>query len=542
MIGVVVNESELEVVREFFELFKTPWEQAEAGRRYPVAIVESDGVEVVEASVLIHYGSEENAFDRQDGEEMVRLSGPVDVEWRGEAFPVYGNVRTFSVGNQDEILHCCERTVGYRSSREGRVIWRIGYDLFDEIRYLLTKGQPATYALMPTLERHIELLRYILIESKVAFVEIPPRPAGYDFICCLTHDIDFYGIRRHLFDRTMAGFLYRALIGSVIDLVRGHRSFVEVGKNWLAVASLPLVFLGVLSDFWRPFYDYAKAEDIRKSTFFVVPFKGRPGIAPDGSVNAWRATPYGIRDVHEEVQRAASSGSELGIHGIDAWRDVDAGREELRQLTLLTGQKNTGIRMHWLYSDDGSPMQLDKAGFDYDSTWGYNETVGYRAGTAQTFRPFGCKTLVELPMSIMDSALFSTGRMSLGKEEAQGLCRHLLANMKRYGGALVINWHERSLAPERLWGQAYNELLSDVRKEGRAWFVTAGEAVQWFRWRRSISFRNEGKGTNGSSLQVMASVGHHGPSGVVCIYGPELSAMEQREMSLEGDSLLQITN
>ena len=41
--------------------------------------------------------------------------------------------------------------------------------------------------------------------------------------------------------------------------------------------------------------------------------------------------------------------------------------------------------MHWLYFDQNSPKTLENAGANYDSTVGYNETVGYRAGTAQGY-------------------------------------------------------------------------------------------------------------------------------------------------------------
>ena len=41
--------------------------------------------------------------------------------------------------------------------------------------------------------------------------------------------------------------------------------------------------------------------------------------------------------------------------------------------------------MHWLYFGDDSPKTLEAAGFDYDSTCGYNDAVGYRAGTSQVF-------------------------------------------------------------------------------------------------------------------------------------------------------------
>lgn len=531
MIGVLVSEDDLVVAREFFELFKTPWEQAVPGRKYRVVLATSDKVDHISADVFVLYGSGEYSHDHKAGVTREQLDGQLSIEWRHELFPVYGKVSAFALKGLQAVLIAQGKSVDYQWCEEGCLVRRIGYDLFDEVRYLLTIGQPVEHALTPTLELHIDFLRNLLIESKVAFVEIPPRPSGYDFICCLTHDVDFFGIRRHKFDQTMAGFLYRSSVGSLVDVVRGRRSLAEAGRNWLALCSLPLVLLGVLPDFWRPFEDYAKREDVRKSTFFLVPFKGKPGIPLDGSINAWRATPYGISDIYQEVRRASSSGSELGIHGIDAWRDVDAGREEMRQLTSLTGQRSTGVRMHWLYFDDGSPMQLEKAGFDYDSTWGYNEAVGLRAGTAQAFRPLGCKTLMELPMSIMDSALFFSGRMNLRKKEAQGLCGRLLDNATRFGGALVINWHERSLAPERLWGQAYDELLSNVQRGDRAWFATAGEAVEWFRWRRSIDFGKEGELTQGSPVQVAAPVTNHGPRGVICIYGPGLSGMECKEVN-----------
>ena len=37
--------------------------------------------------------------------------------------------------------------------------------------------------------------------------------------------------------------------------------------------------------------------------------------------------------------------------------------------------------MHWLLHDANTPSVLDEAGYAYDSTVGYNETIGYRAGT-----------------------------------------------------------------------------------------------------------------------------------------------------------------
>lgn len=536
MIGVAVKKTDLDVAAEFFELFKVQWEPAVPGKRYRLILATSDEVENIDCDVLIIYGSRQCVLDREAGVEITQLSGPVNIDWGHLSIPVYNKVGVCVSNSRQGVLKAQGNPVECRYRIGGVCVWRIGYDLFDEIRHLLTNGQPASYALTSTLELHIEILRQLLIESNIPFVEILPRPAGYDFICCLTHDVDFFGIRRHRFDRTLAGFLYRSSIGSLIDLVRRRRSVAEVFRNWLAFCSLPLVYAGLLPDFWRPFEDYAKVEDKGTSTFFLIPYKGKPGLSSDGTRKAWRAAPYGISDVEEEVKKAAHRGIEIGLHGIDAWRDADAGREELRQLSSLTDQKATGIRMHWLYFDKATSRRLEEAGFDYDSTCGYNETVGYRAGTMQAFRPLGCATLMELPMSIMDSALFSTGRMNLGRKEAADLCRCILADARRFGGAVVINWHDRSLAPERLWGEFYKGLLKEVQREGRVWLATAGEAVQWFRWRRSIKFVAE---ENLPHVQVVV----HGPSnpgGVVRVYQGGARDGGVRDLSLDGPCVLDI--
>src|SRR5262249_14137517 len=151
----------------------------------------------------------------------------------------------------------------------------------------------------------------------------------------LTHDVDFYGIRRHLGDRTLAGFVARASIGTLADFCRGRRSFGEAVRNWKALLSLPLVFAGLMPDSWRPLEQYARADEERKSTFFLVPFRGRAGISPNGTVNPVRAVPYQVSDVREDALAATRRGAEIAVHGIDAWRDIDAGREERNEFTSL---------------------------------------------------------------------------------------------------------------------------------------------------------------------------------------------------------------
>src|SRR5262249_20806859 len=170
-------------------------------------------------------------------------------------------------------------------------------------------------------------------------------------------------------------------------------------------------------------------------------------------------------------------------------------------ISRVTGTTTAGTRMHWLFWGKGAPEQLDKAGFTYDSTFGYNDTIGLRAGTMQAFKPISAGGLLELPLIIMDTALFYPSYLNLTQESARAAVWPLVDEAERCGGALTTNWHDRSLAPERLWGVFYAELVQELKRRG-PWFPTAARAAEWFRGRRSASF--EVTCQDGHSVRVRA--------------------------------------
>jgi hypothetical protein len=379
------------------------------------------------------------------------------------------------------------------------------------------------HAAVPTLEHHAAWLRGLILDHGLPLVEIPPRPAGHEFIACLTHDVDHAGIRNHKFDHTMFGFLYRATAGSLLDVCAGKRSVGQLGRNLLAALRLPLVHLGLARDFWFQFDQYTALEAGRPSTYYVIPKKGEAGVDAQGRRPALRAASYDAADLREMLQRLERAGKEVGVHGLEAWRDSAAGSDERCRIGGLVAQAVTGIRMHWLYFDDAAPGKLEAAGFLYDSTVGYNETVGYRAGTGQVFKPFTTRQLLELPLHIMDTALFYPSRLGLSPRQAQAAVQPLIENARRFGGVLTINWHDRSLAPERLWGDGYAELLGRLQQED-AWFATAAQTVAWFRRRRAATFTVPGAGRVRISLPAGAD---DLPALRVRVYGPGGAVAEE---------------
>ena len=522
MIGVIANPSERPIVSEFFELFKTPWEFYRSDRHYDVVLCSGDvGFEQQSAKLILLYAGEKLEFDAEEQIEVSSRKSTGMLSYRGAQLPIYGDCITFAETGEAVLVDDEHRPAAMDLHRtRNSVVKRIGYGLFSEIATLLTVGQPVAYARIPTLDLHIALLREMILASGITLAEVPPIPHGYEFIACLTHDVDHPSISVHKWDHTMFGFLYRAIFGSLGKLIRGRIQAKDLLTNWLAAFKLPLVYMGFANDFWHGFEErYLELEAGLASTFFVIPFKNYAGKDTHGLAPRKRASRYQARDVADAVRRIMAAGCEVGLHGIDAWLDSSRARDEIQEIRNLTRSSKIGVRMHWLYYGKQSPLALEQAGAAYDSTVGYRETVGYRAGTTQAYKPLEAKRLLELPMHVMDTALFYPDYLGLSPNEAAKLLGEMVDHTAQLGGCLTINWHDRSLAPERLWYAPYRDLVRDLKSRS-PWFSTVGQAAAWFQKRRSVVFEVDSLKPGGVYARVGADGGNDLPGLRLRIHRP----------------------
>ena len=359
MIGLAVKKEWRQIAAEFFELFKTPWEEFDDAHAYSVVLTNHHQRFSINAKLIFVYNDHPTEWDAEIGvktgqsrQGCITQSG----DWK---LPIYCNVSPLYCDNACLLeIEELRLPAAIRIFQKDRIFVRIGFDLFSEVNYLITKGQPAYSSHFPTLERHVELLRTLIIGAGIPLVEIPPVPARHRLIVCLTHDIDFIGIRQHLFDYTFFGFLYRATIGSLLKFWRKLIPFRTVLKNLKAVASIPFVFLGWARDFWFAFEKYLGLEKGLSATYFICPIRNTVGDNVNGPKAYRRAMRYDIDDVSGIVQKIISQGHEVGVHGINSWCNAEKGKKELERISKATGNDNIGIRMHWLKKRDSKPELL----------------------------------------------------------------------------------------------------------------------------------------------------------------------------------------
>src|ERR1700722_13993559 len=148
MIGVIADPAEHDVIREFFELFKTPWEFHRRGRQYEVLLCAGDVQFDSTAKLLLFYAGRKTHFDDQRQIQTGRQRRDACVlAYQGNRIPIYGDTITFAENGSgilaDEKSQEC---TAYQDGPDERVLARIGYDIFSEIRALLTAGQPPVNA------------------------------------------------------------------------------------------------------------------------------------------------------------------------------------------------------------------------------------------------------------------------------------------------------------------------------------------------------------------------------------------------------------
>jgi peptidoglycan/xylan/chitin deacetylase (PgdA/CDA1 family) len=294
----------------------------------------------------------------------------------------------------------------------------------------------------------------------------PPSYRGARFAVALTHDVDVPWRWTRIGVRGAAARL------------KGHalaRRVEPALHEARGLARVPLHKLRGTDPNWR-FAEIAAEENAHdaRSTFFLMAGHGHraDGAAPE--------TYDRLRQ--QLVETLLETGSEVGLHGSYlAAEDLGRLARERLLLAQLDGPL-IGHRYHYLRVDPHRNLApLAGIGFRYDTTLGFPDTLGFRAGIAHPFRPWDFARdrpadLVEVPLAVMDATLAEERYAGLSAANAKPRVLSLLDWAADHGGAFSILWHpERFDGPSaRGWDRLYFELIEAVRERGGI-CLSAGE-------------------------------------------------------------------
>jgi len=291
------------------------------------------------------------------------------------------------------------------------------------------------------------------------------------FTVALTHDVDNPWRWTRIGVRGSAARLKRNVLGA-----RLGPAFREA----TALAAAPVHRVRGSDPNWR--FEQIVAEERRRgahgSTFFVLAGHHDPHDGP---------SPETYDELRPElVGTLRDVGAEIGLHG-SYTAAGDRGRlaEEKANLEALAGAV-AGHRYHYLRADPH--RNLAGLPFRYDTTLGFPDALGFRAGIARPFHPWDFERdapadVLEIPLAAMDATLAEERYLGLSAKRAAPRLNALLDWAAANGGAFAILWHPDRFDPLSSggWDRLYSRVLDGVQARGGS-CVSAGELSSHSTW------------------------------------------------------------
>jgi peptidoglycan/xylan/chitin deacetylase (PgdA/CDA1 family) len=165
---------------------------------------------------------------------------------------------------------------------------------------------------------------------------------------------------------------------------------------------------------------------------------------------------YELQDkkIQNLIKYIDSRGHEIGVHGsYQTYQDKDKTKLQKNMLdnilkSLGLSQKVVGNRQHYLRWDSSiTPMVLEYAGFEYDTTGSYANRPGFRYGVCYEFSMFDILnrkklSLKQRPLIVMECTIIDDMYMGLGySEEALQVMKDLKQKCFKYNGNFSLLWH-----------------------------------------------------------------------------------------------------
>lgn len=186
------------------------------------------------------------------------------------------------------------------------------------------------------------------------------------------------------------------------------------------------------------------------------------------SMKQWLFDPaYDVRTSNNvrDLRSLAEAGFAIGLHpSFDTWADIDGLLAQKQKVEAAVDRSITTCRQHWLrFSWAETWQSQETAGFDQDTTLGFNDRLGFRNGAAINFNPLrdvNSGDLLQLrswPMVMMDSHLHDYERLDPAGQKAQ--INSCIGEICSVGGQATLLWHPHTLSADYGWREGFETLV-----------------------------------------------------------------------------------
>jgi hypothetical protein len=170
------------------------------------------------------------------------------------------------------------------------------------------------------------------------------------------------------------------------------------------------------------------------------------------------------------IREISSCGGQIGLHlGIDSHKDPVQFVTEWNNIRGVFPHALPIARSHFLvFEVPDTWKKLSEVSCRVDTTIGFNNHLGFRAGTTRPYRPFDLinrrvSTVWEYPLILMDKGLFSLPFRSDSEKIEHAL--RIIDKVAAHGGCLVMDWHNAYFFSDYLF--MYTTLLQYITKRGK---------------------------------------------------------------------------
>lgn len=262
------------------------------------------------------------------------------------------------------------------------------------------------------------------------------KPMSRELRVNVSHDIDNIGLP----------FTFRTAVGHTL---RRHKPSATLRDmcSWLP---------GVNPAFLQAVHD-------------VVSLSLERGIVPavywKGTRSSIHYDPYHPK-VKQMVGWLQKNKIELGVHpGYDTFRSPEKLRKEILTVREVLGVQPAGGRQDYLRWCPDTWLDWENCGLGYDSSVGFADHIGFRAGTCFPYRPWLFTLnreahLAELPLLIMDATM--AGYMKLTPEQSLQAIDTCVRRCREVGGVFTLLWHNDGMY-ERFLGPLLPSILDSLK-------------------------------------------------------------------------------